>query len=122
MKRKNRLLLLGLTLLFIFTTAFLSWACEPGGFPIIENQRNQEVRIYVTLVRVDGIPEEQEKPIDYGVVPAQTTKKLAGITFIRRNWVYRIEAVDPEGEVVFSHDYNWYDLEKIQWKITIPPE
>jgi len=36
--------------------------------------------------------------------------------------VYRIEAVDSSGRVVFSHDYNMDDLEKIGWKITIPPE
>jgi len=116
MKIMKRRRLLGLFLL-LFVTAFFSIACEPGGEPIIENQRDQEVRIYVTIVRADGTLDE---PIDYGVVPAQTTEKLASITFLRK-MVVRIEAKDPSGGVVFSHDYNMYDLEKIDWKITILP-
>ena len=113
--------LLGLTLLFVFATTLFSSACEPGGEPIIENQLNQEVGIYVTLVSVNGNPDKTETPTDYGVVPAQTTKELASIVFVRRSWVYRIEAVDPSGNVIFSHDYNMNDLEKIDWKIVIPP-
>jgi hypothetical protein len=33
----------------------------------------------------------------------------------------RLEAVDPSGKVVFSHDYKMADLEKAGWKIVIPP-
>ena len=62
-----------------------------------------------------------EKPINYGIVPAQSTKKLAGIVFVERELVYRIQAVDPSGNMVFSHDYNMNDLKNINWKITIPP-
>lgn len=119
MRMKKRLSLPGLVLLLLFATALFSSACEPGGEPIIENQHNQEVTIYVVSVYEGGYPSGQVR--NYGVVPAQTTKKLASITFVRRNWVYRIKAVDPSGNVVFSHDYNMDDLEKIKWRITIPP-
>ena len=92
--------------------------CEPGGFPTIENQRDNGLNIFVLDVYEDGSLSE---PRNYGLVPAQSTKELAGIVFARREWVYRIQAVDPSGNVAFSHDYNWYDLEKIDWKIVIPP-
>jgi hypothetical protein len=128
--RKRRLTLTSLVLLLI-TTAFPGSACRdvPGGFPVIENQRNEEIRIYVTQVLTDGT---LDKRIDYGVVPAKTTKQLAAIGFLNRRIVNRIEAVNPSGKVVFSHDYTIADLEKTQpklppegklprWNITIPP-
>jgi len=92
--------------------------CEPGGEPIIENQTDQDVSIYITDVLSDGTLGEQ---IDYGVVLAHSTKQIASIVFIKPEWVYRIQAINPSGEVVFSQDYNYYDLEEISWKITIPP-
>lgn len=73
------------------------------------------------LVGTNGVPEILEEPEDYGIVPAQTTKELDSITFVKRTWVYRIEAVNPSGKVVFSQDYNMDNLETINWKITIPP-
>jgi hypothetical protein len=114
-------MLLGIALLLAFATTLIVSACEPGGRPIIENQRNHEVKILVTTVWTDGAPKEPNKPRDYGVVPARSTKQLAGITFVRREWVYRIEAVDPDGKSVFSKDFNMNDLDRISWRIVIPP-
>ena len=115
---QRKFTIFSLVLLLVFAIILFVSACEPGGYPIIENQRNDDVRIFKLHVREDGTLGE---PIDYGIVPARTTKELAGITFVRRSWVYRIEAVDPSGKVVFSHDYNMNDMEKIDWKIIIPP-
>jgi hypothetical protein len=117
--KKQRLTLISLTVLLLFVTALLGLACEPGGEPIIENQRNEDLTIYVITLHENGVPPGQVR--DYGVVAAQTTKQLASITFVKRSWVYRIEAVAPSGNVVFSHDYTMDDLEKIKWEITIPP-
>jgi hypothetical protein len=107
---------LGLILL-LSITLFAS-ACEPGGDITIENLRNEEVSIYVSHVREDGRTDEPTKQV---VVSANATKIFAK-TFIGENWINRIEAIDPSGKVVFSHDYKMADLEKISWKITIPPE
>ena len=117
-KGQGNFVLLALTSLLVFAIALLTSACEPGGFPVIENQRSQYVNISVSHVREDGT---LDKPVDYGVVPARTTKELAGIVFVKYELMFRIEAVAPSGKVVFSHDYNWNDLEKISWKIIIPP-
>ena len=95
-----------------------SVSCEPGGEPIIENRSNQDLGIYITDVYPDG---RLDKPRYYGLVPAQSTKRLAGIVFVQRQWVYRIEAVDLSGKVVFSRDFDQDDLDRISWKITIPP-
>ena len=42
------------------------------------------------------------------------------MTFIGSG-IQRIEAIDPSGKVIFSHNYKMSDLEKIGWKIVIPP-
>ncbi len=116
--RQSNFRFLSLTLLLVFATVLFATACEPGGFPVIENQRSQEVTIYVIDVQKDGTFGE---PRNYGVVPAQGTRKLGGIVLASHEWVYRVQEVDPLGNIVFSHDYNMDDLEKISWKITIPP-
>lgn len=108
----------GVALLFLLMGTLAIQGCEPGGFPIIENQSDHDIRIDTLLVREDGTLGES---VSYGIVPARSTKKLASLTFVRRTWVYRIKAVDPSGKTVFSHDYNMDDLERISWKIVVPP-
>ena len=117
MRKGTKLSLIRVLLLLPFTIALFVSSCEPGGLPVIENQRNQNINIHVTRILKDGTLGES---IDYGVVPAQTIKRLQAITFLS-GWVFRIEAIDTAGKVVFSHDYNMDDLEKINWKITITP-
>jgi hypothetical protein len=75
----------------------------------------------VTVISPDVSLERPKKPIDYGIVQAQSTRKLAGIVFPGGRWVHRIQAIDPSGKVVFSQDYNLNDPERINWKIVIPP-
>jgi len=115
---KRNPMLPSVVLLFLFTIAIFVSACEPGGWPTIDNQTNQDLTILVITVRENEFSGQIR---NYGVVPARTTKRLASITFVRREWVYRIQAEDPSGKVVFSQDYNMDDLEKIKWKIVIPP-
>ncbi|MFC2003980.1 hypothetical protein ACFLUK_00325 [Chloroflexota bacterium] len=75
----------------------------------------------MTVISTDGPLEKPNEPINYGTVQAQSTKELAAIVFPNRTWVHRIQAKNPSGEVVFSQDYKMADLEKIGWKIVIPP-
>ena len=113
--------LFGVYLALLLAVGILTSGCEPGGEPIIENQRDEDIRIYVTVIRSDYPDRDPSEEIDYGIVPARTTRELASIVFPRRYWVHRIQAKDRSGKVVFSHDYNLDDLEKIKWRITIPP-
>lgn len=83
----------------------------------IENQRSQDVKIYYTFVNADGTLDEATYQ---GTVSANSTK-IQSIILIYDSDVKRIEAIDPSGKIVFSHDYNRADLEKIKWKIVIPP-
>jgi hypothetical protein len=119
--RLNRILSLAGLAIVAAVSLVGGTSCEPGGRPIIENQRNQElkVKIFRTLSGpLTGL-------IYTGVVPAQTTKQLSGVAFPGRGieWMVTIEVIDPSpsGGIIFSHGYNMSDLEKINWKITIPP-
>jgi hypothetical protein len=92
-------------------------SCEPAPKVIFDNQLNQEVRIFTTHVRDDGTIDGF---VELGTVPAHSTKTI-NITFLGDEWVNRIEVRDTLGNVTLSHDYKMGDLEKIRWKITIPP-
>ncbi len=115
--RRFNFKLLSLALLSIFVISFVVMSCEPETKVTFQNQRNEDLDVFVASVRRDG---SIDGFVDYGTIPSQTTKTIY-ITFLGDEWVNRIEIRDTLGKVVFSHDYNRPDLEKIGWKITIPP-
>ena len=92
--------------------------CEPGGHPIIVNQRDKDSTIFYEHVRGDGT---LDKPTNDGLVPARTTKQIGRIPFLGNNYVIRIEAEDESGTVIFSNDYKLNDLKNANWIITIQP-
>ncbi len=92
-------------------------SCEPETKVTFQNQRNEDIKLFVANVRNDG---STDGFADYGTIPAQTTKTIY-ITFIGDAWVNRIEIRDTLGKVILSHDYNRPSLEKVGWKITVPP-
>ena len=96
---------------------FFSVGCEPGGEVTFQNQRNEDIKVFVTHVREDG---STDGFADYGTIPGQSTKTIS-ITFLGDEWVNRIEIRDTRGSVIISHDYKMGDLEMIGWKIVIPP-
>lgn len=106
----------GLALLLLIFPFLLG--CEPNGTPVIDNRTGQDINIQVIHLGTDGTP---DKPINYGVVPAGTKRKLASITFLGNEWVVRIEAIDTSGKVIFSENYKMDDLKNINWTITISP-
>ena len=108
---------LGLLFTLVLVLSILLPSCEPGGSLQIQNLQSQEVTIFLASVRTDGTIDELTKQI---VISANTTRALE-ITFLGSEWVNRIEAHDPTGKVVFSHDYKMADLDNIGWKIVIPP-
>lgn len=105
--------------LFALMAVFLlvSFACEPGGGITIENHQDQTISIFFTHVRADG---SLDNPSKQGAVTPNATRKFFDV-FLDPEWMERIEAREQSGKIVFSHDYKMGDLEKIGWKITIPP-
>lgn len=102
---------------FLFLVAINISSCERSAQIKIINQSNYEITIYYTFKFPDGTYGE---PAYQEIVPADSTK-IQSIILIKDEGVKRIEAKDPSGKIVFSHNYNRADLEKIGWKIVIPP-
>jgi len=107
-----------LVLIFIIINLVGVTSCEPPVKITFINEQNQEIRIFAAHVGSNG--NIDEKFVQKGTI-SNREKKTIYITFLGDEWVNRIEARDPNGNVVFSHDYNMPDLEKIDWKITITP-
>ena len=114
---KLNVILLCLVLLLLLSTSLFMSGCEPGGRLTIENQNIQEVRIILTHVYPDGTLGVPTYEI---TISANKTSELR-MTFLGDDWIDRLEAIDPSGKVVFSHDYKMADLEKMGWKIVILP-
>lgn len=102
---------------FIAILLVFSSGCEPGGKITFQNQRNEDVELFVTHVRDDGTISGF---VDFGTISAQTTKKIY-VSFLGDEWANRLEIRDMSGTVIISYDYKMADLEKIGWKIVIPP-
>jgi hypothetical protein len=108
---------LGVYLTLLLVVGLFVLGCEPGGDITFHNLQNQDVTVFFATVLADGSIDQLTKQ---GVISANSTKIFSAV-FPSYNWVRRIEAHDPTGKVVFSHDYKMADLEKIGWKIVIPP-
>ena len=115
--RKLTFLLFGFYLILLFVVGLFALGCEPGGAITFHNLQNQEVTVFFAHVRTGGTIDVLA---EQGVISANTSKTFS-ITFIGSEWINRIEAHNPTGKVVFSNDYKMGDLEKIGWKIVIPP-
>ena len=115
----RRILSVSKVVLFALMAVFLlvSFACEPEVKVTFQNQRNEDIKLFVAHVRDDG---SIDGFVDGGMIPAQTTKTIH-IIFIGDEWVKRFELRTTGGLVISSHDYRMGDLEKIGWKITVPP-
>lgn len=103
--------------LFMFVLVIFLSACEPGGEVTFQNQRNEDIKVFVTHVRANGSTDGYS---DYGTIPARNSKTIS-ITFLGDEWVNRLETRNLSGIVISSKDYKMGDLEKIGWKIVIPP-
>ncbi len=102
----------------VITLALLALiGCEPGGDITFENEFNQNLTISYTHARSNG-------SIDGFVTLASVaanSSKVVPLTFLGPAWVNRINVSDNSGKVIFTHDYTMGDLDKVDWKIVIPP-
>ncbi len=115
--RKLTFMLFGLYLALLLTFGLFASGCEPGGDLTIVNRHSQEVGIFKSDVRNDGTTNEATYQI---TIRPNETREFS-ITFIGPKHIQRIEAINALGNVLFSQDYKMADLEKIGWKIVVPP-
>jgi hypothetical protein len=109
----SKKILLSVLMLAVVILSPLATACEPIAPLRIENQTDQTLSIFVRFGTAD-------KYYHLGdVAPGEDIKnKNPGI--LTSN-VYYLEAKNSQGEIIYSKKYNDLELDKLDWKVVIPP-
>jgi hypothetical protein len=102
--------------MLIFITLLMVVACEPETKIEFDNQRNQDITLFIAHVREDRTTDGLT---NYGTILAETVKTIH-ITFLGDEWVNRFVIKDSNENIISSHDYSRYDLKRVNWKIVIP--
>ncbi len=102
---RNKALLL---LSFIAVAALLltAIACEPAAPIKIKNDTDQILTIFIYDQRIGDVKPGEE-----------IINKV--VTIVHSD--YLIEAKDVQGNIVYSKEFSYKELEKTDWKLVIPP-
>ncbi len=114
---KFSLKFLSLFYICVFLLSLFLTACEPEAKVTFQNQRNEDVTLFVATVLADG---SIDAFVNFGMIPAQTTKTIP-IAFIGNEHLNRLQIRNSTGIALLSRDYRRADMEKIGWKIVILP-
>ena len=114
-KRLPLVLLSTMLLLFLFISSACACIVEPGVDLLINNQTDQTLEIYI----------EGDRTILPKALPGETTKistmLINPIDIYPDDHKFLIEAKTEEGEVVYSEEFTWQELDDMDWTIVIPP-
>ena len=113
---KYRVKMQRIELIFLCTILFLlltgCWG-DPGTSVKVDNQTDQTIGIFIDgLHEVDVSSGELEEFVTINIYPKDiypADKKLL------------IDAKTEQGEVVYSKEFTWQELDDMDWKIVIPP-
>jgi hypothetical protein len=115
-KKKNRkkyLVLLGVTLIIMLTLLAVI-SCEPVHKIKIENGSEQVLVIYYDVGRTGYL-------VSLGNV--EPNEHIFTPNFWLNDGYYQINAENEHGEVIFSREYDWWELRDMDWTVVItPPE
>ena len=105
---KYRIMLFRVIVLLLILNVLLigGAACELLAPIQIENKTSETLTIYIDEYLIGDV-----KPND---------KIKNDMVFAGQDW-YLIEAYDAQGNVVYSHKFSDEEIEKIDWKVVIPP-
>jgi len=117
---KYRIKIMHLALIFVSTIVLISlltscWG-DPGTFIKIDNQSNVAISIYIQGVNhgevLPGVTQE------IGTLEIWPEPNQPGGT---EDYQYLIEGKTKNGEVVYSEEFTWQEIDDIDWTIVIPP-
>jgi hypothetical protein len=110
--RRYRFLLAILSFIFLLPLLTGCWG-DPGTFLKIDNQTDQTLVIFIdNLHDADVQPEELKEFPTTNILPENIypdDKK------------FLIEAKTKQGEVIYSENFTWQELDDMDWTIVIPP-
>ena len=96
-------------LLFLLTGC---WG-DPGTRIRVNNLTDQTLVIF--------IDELQEADIPPGEIVAYDTTLIQPKNIYPADKKFLIEAKTKEGEVIYSQEFTWQELDDMDWKVVIPP-
>jgi hypothetical protein len=112
--RSNRLSLVLLSSLLLISL-LASSACigDPGSYLTIDNQTDLTLGIFIDeLPTIDVPPHERER---FSTIIIHPNPDFSD------DHKYLIEAKTEDGEVVYSEEFTWQELDDMDWTIVIPP-
>jgi hypothetical protein len=110
-RRRQLLLIILSTVLLLFSLA--TSGCDPGVELYVHNQTNHLVKMFICeLPQVTVPPGKLERFATMEIPPKPDLPPARE--------KYLIEAKDEQGEVVYSREFTWQELDDMDWKITIP--
>jgi hypothetical protein len=89
---------------------------DPGTWLRVHNRTDQELGIFIDELHSVDIPPGE-------VLRFSTTSIWPGPNppWGTEDYLYLIEAKTENGEVVYSDNYTWQELDDMEWTIGIPP-
>ena len=100
-------------LMFILPAGCTCLPRDPGTWFTVDNKTDQELGIYIDkLHSVDIPPQEVSRFITTSVYPSPDVYPA--------DKKFLIEAKTKSGEVIYTEEYTWQELDDMNWKITIP--
>jgi hypothetical protein len=110
--RNKRLFLFLLSaILLISLLASSAFIGDPGSYLTIDNRTDITLSIFIDeLPTIDVPPQEKER---FGTIIIHPNPDFSD------DHKYLIEAKTKDGEVVYSEEFTWQELDDMDWKIVI---
>jgi hypothetical protein len=112
MKKQRFILVILLTLTFLF---ILTSCGDSGVLLYINNKTDQTLSIYITGVYQNDVPPGVETRTGTMQIPPEPDLQP-----VRDK--YLIEAKTKAGELVYSKEFTWNELNDLDWKVVIPSQ
>ena len=87
---------------------------EPGSLLAIDNQTNETLAIFIEKLHEVDIPPGE-------VLKFRTTLIIPSPDFYPAEKKFPIEAKTKQGEMIYSENFTWQELDDMGWTIVIPP-
>jgi hypothetical protein len=115
--RSKRLSLVFLgVILLIPLLAASACTCDPAVWIKINNQTDQTVGIFIMGVYQNDVSPGEVRRIGTMEIWGDDSPPWGD-----GNFLYLIEAKTDDGEVVYSEEFTWQELDDMDWTIVIPP-
>lgn len=100
-------------LLFLFTSSACVCIFEPANYFHVDNRTDQTLDFFI-----DGFQHGDAPP---GEITEVITIAINPSNVYTADEKFLIEAKTKRGEVVYSEEFTWQELDDMDWTVVIPP-